>query len=281
LAAIQQAALNWPEPVRVERAVVGVFFTGVKLSNGHAGVCFTPLKNIPEAVCCPSSARTMPASGRLRGREAMDLAREGLDGGPLQKALAISTLNALSSACLASETAARRDLRIGVDPINLLRLEPDIRVVVVGALVPYLRALKARGRPFHVLEQDPATLKADELPFFVPAERAAEVVPQADVLILTGTTLLTATLEGLLALAQQDACVIVVGPTASLLLEALFRRGVSVVAGIRVTQPDVLLETLAEGGSGYHFFGQSAVKTALFNPDRRRKEGACSTLAES
>lgn len=40
----------------IERVVVGIFFTGVKLSNGAAGVCFTPVKEIPEAVCCPSSA---------------------------------------------------------------------------------------------------------------------------------------------------------------------------------------------------------------------------------
>ncbi len=40
----------------VERAVVGIFFTGVKLTNGAAGVCFTPVGELPEAVCCPSSA---------------------------------------------------------------------------------------------------------------------------------------------------------------------------------------------------------------------------------
>src|SRR5438477_9431684 len=39
----------------VERAVIGLFFTGVKLSNGVAGACATPIKTIPEAVCCPTS----------------------------------------------------------------------------------------------------------------------------------------------------------------------------------------------------------------------------------
>jgi len=28
-----------------------------------------------------------------------------------------------------------------------------------------------------------------------------------------------------------------------------------------VTSPDALLDTIAEGGSGYHFFGKSAEKT--------------------
>lgn len=54
----------------IERAVFGLFFSGVKLSDGNGGLCFTPIKEIPEAVCCPSSAKAMPLSGRLSGRSA-------------------------------------------------------------------------------------------------------------------------------------------------------------------------------------------------------------------
>jgi len=50
------------ESITVERAVFGLFFSGVKLSTGHGGLCFTPVKEIPEAVCCPSSAKAMPFS---------------------------------------------------------------------------------------------------------------------------------------------------------------------------------------------------------------------------
>jgi hypothetical protein len=41
------------------------------------------------------------------------------------------------------------------------------------------------------------------------------------------------------------------------------RRGVDVLGGIRVTDPDGFLDVLAEGGSGYHFFGRSAEKVVL------------------
>src|SRR6202007_2730519 len=61
--------------ITVERAVVGLFFTGVELSNGIAGACATPIKTIPEAVCCPSSALARPFPGKLGGRSAFDLAR--------------------------------------------------------------------------------------------------------------------------------------------------------------------------------------------------------------
>jgi hypothetical protein len=37
--------------VTVERAVVGLFFTGVKLDTGVAGACATPLRSIRSAPC--------------------------------------------------------------------------------------------------------------------------------------------------------------------------------------------------------------------------------------
>ena len=51
--------------------------------------------------------------------------------------------------------------------------------------------------------------------------------------------------------------------TASMIPDAFFRRAVRFVGGVRVTDPDALLDTLAEGGSGYHYFGRSAEKVLL------------------
>lgn len=110
---------------------------------------------------------------------------------------------------------------------------------------------------------DPATLKPDELPYFRPADEAALVMPSADAVLITGTTLLNDTLENLLALCRPDARVVVVGPTVGLLPDAFLRRGVDVLGGVRITAPDAFLDVLAEGGSGYHFFGRSAEKVVL------------------
>ena len=52
----------------IEDLVIGIFFTGVKLSSGHGGCAFTPVGEIPEAVCCPTSAARMPQAGALEGR---------------------------------------------------------------------------------------------------------------------------------------------------------------------------------------------------------------------
>jgi uncharacterized protein (DUF4213/DUF364 family) len=247
----------------VERAVVGLFFTGVKLSNGIAGACATPIKTIPEAVCCPTSAMAMPFSGKLRGRPARDLAREALSEHGIRRAVGVAAMNALADTCWRRRPHPDAELRLGIDAFDATEIRTGDKVVVVGAFVPFLRELKRRGQPFLVLEQDPATLKADELAFFRPAEQAVSVVPEADVLLITGTTLINDTLEDLLSLAKPAARVTMVGPTVSLLPDAFLRRGADILGTVRITAPDGFLETLAEGGSGYHFLGRSAQKVVL------------------
>jgi uncharacterized protein (DUF4213/DUF364 family) len=101
------------------------------------------------------------------------------------------------------------------------------------------------------------------MPFYRPAELAREVVPQADVLMITGTTLLNDTLEDLLSWARPEARVTVVGPTVGLLPDAFLARGADYLGGVRITDPDAFLDLLAEGGSGYHFFGRVAEKVVL------------------
>jgi len=87
------------DDITVERAVMGLFYTGVKLSNGEGGICFTPIKDIPEAVCCPSSAKEMPLSGKISGQKAECFIEGMFKGSVLRKALGIAVLNALSATC--------------------------------------------------------------------------------------------------------------------------------------------------------------------------------------
>jgi uncharacterized protein (DUF4213/DUF364 family) len=263
LTAISEILGAEAETITVERAVIGLFFTGVKLSNGIAGACATPIKTIPEAVCCPSSAMAMPFPGKLRGRPALDLAKEALGENGIRRAVGIAAMNALADTCWRRRLHPETELRLGIDAFDATEIRPRDNVVVVGAFVPFLRELRRRRQPFLVLERDPATLKADELPFFRPAEQADRVVPQAEVLVITGTTLINDTLEELLALANPAARVTVVGPTVSMLPDAFLRRGADILGTVRIPAPDAFLDILAEGGSGYHFLGRSAQKVVL------------------
>ena len=248
------------DDLTVDRLVVGLFFTGVKLSNGVAGVCFTPVKEIPEAVCCPTSAARTFDPVRVRGTKVHGLLSALNSTEPIKTAVAIATLNALSATCWSQGLTGGLAMKERMDALEAVRMPADKSVAVVGAFIPTLRALKRRGGQWWVVEQDPRTLREDEIAHYVPAEQSDGVIRQADVLIITGVTLINHTLDPILGSAKPDAEIAVMGPTAGLLPEPLFQRGVRVVGGVWVRKPDELLDVLASGGSGYHLFDDLAVR---------------------
>jgi uncharacterized protein (DUF4213/DUF364 family) len=155
------------------------------------------------------------------------------------------------------------EIHPGKDAFDDIQIDTSKKAVVVGALAPVIKKLIAGSVEFHILEMDPSTLKEREMPNFIEAGRAAEFVPDADLLVITGTTMLNDTLPGLLDMAKPGAQIIVTGPTASMLPDAFFSRGVTILGGIIVTKADELLDIISEGGSGYHFFGKSAERIVV------------------
>ncbi len=251
------------ESITVERVVVGLFFTGVKLSNGSGGVCFTPIKAIPEAVCCPSSAGRIFDPLNARGMKVTKALSALSSREPIKTAVAVATLNALSATCWDRGLKGPYDIQTGVDAQDVIKTPGSASVAVVGAFTPVLKKLKNRGGRWWVIEQDRTTLKSDELDHFVPAERSEDVIKEAEVLIITGVTLVNHTLDHILDTAKAGAEIAVIGPTASLLPEPLFERGVRVVGGVWVKKSDQLLDVLAAGGSGYHFFDSLAHRIVI------------------
>lgn len=246
--------------IAVERAVIGLFFTGVKLDAGPniaiGGTCATPRDAVPGDVCCPVSARAVGYQS-LAGRPAAELMRDALSENGLRRAVGIATLNALCDLCWQRRPTPGIELLPGADAFDATALRDGDRIVLVGAFIPFLKELKRRRLPFLVLERNPAALKPEEMPFYRPAEAAAEIVPSADVLLVTGSTLLNDTLEDLLAMAGPGTLVTVVGPTVGLLPDAFVARGADILGSVRITRPDAFLDLLAEGGSAPHFLGHS------------------------
>jgi hypothetical protein len=90
LDAIAQILGEERDRITVERAVVGVFFTGVKLDNGTAGGCATPIETVREAFCCASAVAGGRSPGNISGSSAFALAREALGPNGVGRGLGIA-----------------------------------------------------------------------------------------------------------------------------------------------------------------------------------------------
>ena len=251
------------ETISLDRVSLGLFFTGVKLSNGYGGISSTPIKNVTEAICCPREAGMMPYAGRFQGMPVKMALEEMLNDNPFHRSLGLAVINALSNTIWLNNNHQEYKIIRNADVVKTIHIPKDANVVVIGSLIPYIKLLKENNNDFYILESDTFNLKDDELPFCLPIEKAPQKVPFADTLIITGTTLIDDTLDEILEMARTDAEIVLVGPTGSILPEALFKRGVNIVSGVIVTKPDELLDMLAKGASGFHFFGKSVEKIII------------------
>lgn len=253
--------------VRVARAVVGLFYTGVKLESGPSGLCATPRQAIRDAVCCPNAGGAVPFAGRLAGTPAAELLAEALHPSSLRRALGIATLNALAELALARFENPPWSTRADTDAFDAVAIAQDDRVVLVGAFGPFIKALKERGQPFIVVEKDPKTLRPEEMRFFRPAAEAPSVIREADVALVTGTTLLDGAIDAIAAALRPGVRAALVGPSVPRWPGPFFAAGFSVVGTLTVSDPDPLLDLLAEGGGAPQFLGRFARKLCLIRPE--------------
>ncbi|MCX5795969.1 MAG: DUF364 domain-containing protein [Elusimicrobia bacterium] len=241
--------------LRVEKAVVGVVFSGVKLSDGRGGLAGTPRTEEH-----PSGKAVPHPPGALAGLPVLSLLEPWPDE-PFRRALAVAAVNALSAPWL---EGGRYRVVYDRDALDLLELRPGMSVALVGAFSSYIDRLKAvAGLRLTVLELRESALREQDRALYAPASRAAQVVPACDALVITGMTVVNGTLEGLLSLASPKAAVIVVGPSGSLLPDALFARGVRWAGGCVVHDPDAALELLSQGARARHLYGTCARRINL------------------
>lgn len=256
------------EPLTIDDVRVGVFYTAVQLSEGHVGVAFTP-RGLTDTVCCPRSAAEAPPAGHMAGRNAWTLAKYAQSPVSLRRAVGVAALNALSALALARHEIRGARLLLGVDALDAAEVQPTDTVVMVGAFVPFIKALKGKVASLCIIDKHPEALNPDERPLWRPPETAADVLSQADVVIATGSTLVEGGTDDLLAAARGARRVVMAGPTASPWPPTFFARGVDVLGGIRVTDGPKLLQIVSQGGSGY-FFGQGAEKICIVRVSKGR-----------
>ncbi len=222
------------EEIEVKDIRIGLAYTGVMLSENYGGVACTPLY---EFSGCPS----LGFSGILKGKTADKILELALSENPLETAIGISTANALSHMLLDLEPE-----KFPTSEVDILDLiEPEDSVAMVGYFSPLVPKILKITSKFTVLEK-----REIENPKVrtLPSEKAREILPESDVIILSASTLANQTFDELLSLRGEAREVILLGPSAPLYPKPFFERGVTAVMGTRILDPWTMLTVVSEAG---------------------------------
>jgi uncharacterized protein (DUF4213/DUF364 family) len=91
----------------------------------------------------------------------------------------------------------------------------------------------------------------------------ASAIGISNVVIITGTAIVNHTIDHILSLITNDKRTAIIGPTASMIPDIFFKKGIQVMAGVRILEPDLMIKILQQGGSAYHLLKECSEKIAF------------------
>ena len=228
---IEQLLSSLTRDGRVTDVRVGTHWTAVVVSSpegSFAGLASTQVVHDVE--------HGLPAvrdSGHLIGRKAADLARLALSESPTERSIGFATINALT------EIDEGRCIHGNAEEF-LVERGRGRRVAIVGHF-PFVPRIRDLANECSVLELNPGI--GD-----LPADQAREVIPRADVVAITGMTLVNGTFEGLAALIRPDAFSILLGASVPL-VPILFGYGLAAISGTALDDIQGALRAVSEGAN--------------------------------
>jgi uncharacterized protein (DUF4213/DUF364 family) len=169
--------------------------------------------------------------GHLQERSALELAEFARSDNLLEASIGVAAINSLLEV---NEAGA---VEVNAEHV-LVEHGKGKNIALVGHF-PFIAQLRQAAGRLWVLEQRPTEGE-------YPAEAASELIPQADVVALTGSSLINHTLDGLLDLCRRDAMVMVLGPSTPL-SPVLFQHGATYISGTHVIDEKVVLHAVAQG----------------------------------
>lgn len=248
------------EKLEINDVRIGMLLTAVRLSDGSCGVAST-LSDYQ--IHCLKENRDYGdfTPSKIKGHKVIDLFETDKRSNIIDT-LKIAALNAISSKLM---SASNYKLLVDTDPVDLIELDLQKTITIVGGFHSYIRKISDTDNKLNVLEMNKDFLSDEHKKFFIPAADFKKVLPVSDIIIITGLTLVNNTIDGLLASIPPQAQVIVTGPSSSIIPDALFSYGVSMIGATQITDPGMLFTIVEEAGAGYHLFKYCARKICILN----------------
>jgi uncharacterized protein (DUF4213/DUF364 family) len=210
----------------VRSVIVGAHWTAV--CSRRCGLATTMIGDKPH-----DHTTVVRDAGRLHLQSARDLAQYAQSDNPLEAGIGLAAINSLLN--------LNENHAVEINAVDVLIKRGAGKNVALVGHFPFIPRLRKTVGNLWVIEQHPT---GDEY----PSQAAEDLIPRADVVAITGSTLINHTMDGLLELCCPEALVIILGPTTPL-SPVLFNYGVDIIAGSQVVDEGAVLYAIGQGAT--------------------------------
>lgn len=204
----------------VQEVYTCVFWTVVV--SKHCGLASTFHEDHPHH-------RPVKDVGKLRQKSALELAQYTRSDNLLEACIGMAAINSMVDI---DEARCMEQNAFDI----LAQKGRDKKIAIVGHF-PWISKLRNIAKKLWVIEQNPQ--EGD-----LPSEAADEILPQADVIAITGSSFINHTVERLLT-SSKGRFTVMLGPTTPL-SPVLFDFGVDVLAGVKIIEPEKVICSISE-----------------------------------
>jgi uncharacterized protein len=207
---------------------LGLGYTLVEINDGSAGLAWTPDKKQS------GSCTHLRKAGCLVGMEAGELLSWLDSENYLERAIGLATFNALNS-------KVDRSL-LHEESISLLKVQATDHVAMVGYFAPIIPKIKETGCQLTIIELD------GEKPGVIAAGPGMKALSVCDVAIVTSTSIINNTIDGLLAALSGTRAAVMLGPSTPVCPEAFVGTGITQFSGAYVVEVEKAKMIVSQGG---------------------------------
>lgn len=212
----------------IEEVVIGITWTFCKTEA--IGLCMSP----------GVATRTIPWSGTLVNKPAQEIATWVRSWDSYQATVGMAVINSIINSWRSTLIAKSSPLSPSNNLAVFEHFLPQIRNKKVAIIGRY------PGLSRYAKEMDMNVIELQPTPFDYPAPASEYILPEAEWVFLTGTSIANKTFPRLVELAK-NATLVLMGPTVPWLPD-LQDIGIDYLAGVTVRDKEALRQTILEGG---------------------------------
>ncbi|MDD2556080.1 MAG: DUF364 domain-containing protein [Syntrophaceticus sp.] len=221
-------ALKKAHGLSIADLCIGVGYTGVKLSNGAGGTCFT-FRHELGLKCGP-----IQGAGTMIGMPAAVAVEMAMSTNLAEASIGVAAINAILN----------DNFDAGKDAVDVMDIREPDTVGMIGYFYPVVKQIKDTVDKLYIFERN---ITEEGL---LPDWCENIYLPECDVVLITGVTFINKTIDHVLSLCRNAKEVVIMGASTCMAPDVLKDYGVTILAGSRVTDPDKLLRVIAQGGGG-------------------------------